>query len=60
MASSLSIKPFVGALSSDEPSRLDSLRHSDLCSAVLWVSMTRESRSRTLSTFLFRCDLCDR
>ncbi|KAM0068758.1 hypothetical protein Hdeb2414_s0002g00076691 [Helianthus debilis subsp. tardiflorus] len=51
MASSLSIEPFVGALSSDEPSRLDSLRHSDLCSAVLWVSMTRESRSRTLSTF---------
>ncbi|MFS7968382.1 Chorismate synthase 1 [Helianthus anomalus] len=48
MASSLSIKPFVGALSSDEPSRFGSLRHSDLRSAVLRISTTRGSRSRTL------------
>ncbi|KAI7739620.1 hypothetical protein M8C21_003643 [Ambrosia artemisiifolia] len=48
MASSLSIKPFVGALSSDEPSRLGSLRHSDLRSSVLKISTSRGSRSRTL------------
>ncbi|KAJ9545547.1 hypothetical protein OSB04_025254 [Centaurea solstitialis] len=48
MASSLSTKPFLGALSSDEPSRLGSLRHSDLRSAILRISTGRQSRPRTL------------
>ncbi|XP_024970593.1 chorismate synthase 1, chloroplastic [Cynara cardunculus var. scolymus] len=48
MASSLSTKPFLGALSSDEPSRFGSLRHSDLRSAVLRISTSRQSRPRTL------------
>ncbi|XP_076897282.1 chorismate synthase 1, chloroplastic-like [Bidens hawaiensis] len=48
MASSLSVKPFIGALSSDEPSRFGSTRHSDLRSAVVRISTGRQSRSRTL------------
>ncbi|KAL8231924.1 hypothetical protein R6Q57_001702 [Mikania cordata] len=48
MASSLSTKPFIGALSSDEPSRFASLRQSDFRSAVLRISINRGSRPRTL------------
>ncbi|KAL8251737.1 hypothetical protein R6Q59_035430 [Mikania micrantha] len=48
MASSLSTKPFIGALSSDEPSRFASLRQSDFRSAVLRISTSRGSRPRTL------------
>ncbi|KAK9070547.1 hypothetical protein SSX86_010949 [Deinandra increscens subsp. villosa] len=48
MASSLSTKPFLGALSSDETLRFGSLRHSDFRSTVLHISTSRGSRSRTL------------
>nr|XP_043615129.1 chorismate synthase 1, chloroplastic [Erigeron canadensis] len=49
MASSLSTKPFLGGpLSSDEPSRLGSLLHSDLRPASVQFSPTRRSRAKTL------------
>ncbi|KAM0039209.1 Chorismate synthase 1 [Helianthus debilis subsp. tardiflorus] len=48
MASSLSAKSFIGALSSDQSLRSGSSPHSDLRSAVLQISTSRQSRSRTL------------
>ncbi|KAF5766980.1 putative chorismate synthase [Helianthus annuus] len=49
MASSLSAKSFIGALSSDRSSRFGSSPHSDLRSAVLQISTSRrQSRSPTL------------
>ncbi|XP_071710050.1 chorismate synthase 1, chloroplastic [Rutidosis leptorrhynchoides] len=47
MASSLSTKSFIGALSSDELSRLGSVRNSDLRPAVLQISTNRRSRAKT-------------
>ncbi|KAK1432089.1 hypothetical protein QVD17_08979 [Tagetes erecta] len=48
MTSSLSTKPFLGALSSDETSRFGSLRNSDFRSAVVQISSLRRSRHPTL------------